>query len=119
MIRRPLIRGGGLAAAQAAGRGDAAAVLLDHWPRARRPVLPAIPLPADADPSEFDWGTLRGLDVFILVLPGADRLRVARLVGELQAVQPRRLIVLLRGTGRHRFARSVARGVEWVGEATA
>lgn len=114
--RRPLIRIRGLNAARKAGRAETVAVTLDFWPGAKRPALPAIPFPADADPAEFDWTPLAGVDVMLIVLRGADRTRVARAVAEIQAVVPRRLIVTTQD-GRYRFARSVERGVEWEGRA--
>ncbi len=93
-------------------KGRQAMVYLDCWPPENPPFGPALACPWDADPAGYDWRILAGLDVLAKVPTPCDGDRLRRLLVELIACKPRRLIVL-RSTAPHlQFIVSAARGVE-------
>lgn len=75
-------------------KGRQAMVYLDCWPPESPPFGPALACPWDADPTAYDWRILAGLDVLVKVPPPCDGDRLRRLLAELIACKPRRLIVL-------------------------
>lgn len=93
-------------------KGRQAMVYFDCWPPESPPFGPALACPWDADPSAYDWRILAGLDVLVKVPPPCDGDRLRRLLAELIACKPRRLIVLRNHAPHVQFIVSAARGVE-------
>ncbi len=93
-------------------KGRQAMVYLDAWPPKNPPFGPALACPWDSDPTAYDWRILAGLDVLVRVSAPCDGDRLRRLLAELVACKPRRLIVL-RSTAPHaEFIVSATRGLE-------
>lgn len=93
-------------------KGRQAMVFLDCWPPKNPPFGPALACPWDSDPEGYDWRALAGLDVLVKAPTPCDGDRLRRLLAELVACKPRRLIVL-RSTAPHaEFIVSAARGLE-------
>jgi hypothetical protein len=89
-------------------------VFLDHWPErpSENPTRPVVACPPDASPESFDWRPLAGLDIFVLMPESGDGDRLRRLLRELSAVKPRRLIVLRPEAPHAEFIVSVKHGQE-------
>lgn len=93
-------------------KGRQVSVWLDGWPPEHPAFGPAVACPEGDEPERFDWRILAGLDVLVKVPAPCDSARLRRLLAELVAVKPRRLIVL-RPTAPHaEFIVSAARGLE-------
>ena len=93
-------------------KGRQAMVYLDCWPPENPPFGPALACPWDADPAAYGWRILAGLDVQVGAPTPCDGDRLRRLLAELVACKPRRLIVL-RSTAPHaEFIVSATRGLE-------
>lgn len=86
-------------------------VWLDTWPE-KKPSTAAVVCPVDSEPDRFDWRILAGLDVLVKVQAHCDGDRLRRLLVELVAVKPRRLIVLRPNPPHAEFIISAARGLE-------
>jgi hypothetical protein len=93
-------------------RGRQASVYLDAWPPRPAPFGPALTCPEDAEPEALDWRILAALDVLVTVPAPCDGDRLRRLLAELVAVKPRRLIVLRSVAPHVEFIVTAARGVE-------
>lgn len=92
-------------------KGRQVMIYADCWPPSPAPFV-SLTLPWDAAPEAFDWRMVAGLDAFVKVPAPCDDDRLHRLLTELVACKPRRLIVL-QGTAPHaRFIVSAARGLE-------
>jgi hypothetical protein len=88
-----------------------ACVWLDCWPP-EKPSMAAVVCPRDEQPERFDWRPLAALDVLVKAPAPCNGNRLRRLLVELVAVKPRRLIVL-RSTPPHvEFIVSAAHGLE-------
>lgn len=92
-------------------KGRAACVWLDCWPP-KQPIMASVACPWDEEPERFDWRVLAALDVFVKVPAPCDGDRLRRLLVELVAVKPRRLIVLRPDPPHAEFIISAARGLE-------
>ncbi len=92
-------------------RGRQAVVFLDAWPP-KKPAMAAVVCPSDEQPERFDWRILAALDVLVKVPAPCDGDRLRRLLVELVAVKPRRLIVLRPTPPHAEFVISAARGLE-------
>lgn len=88
-----------------------ACVWLDGWPP-KNPSMAAVVCPRDEEPARFDWRILAGLDVLVKVPAPCDGDRLRRLLVELVAVKPRRLIVLRPTPPHAQFIISAASGLE-------
>jgi hypothetical protein len=93
-------------------KGRQAMVYLDCWPPQNPPFGPALACPGDAEPAAYDWRILAGLDVLLKVPTPCNGERLRRLLAELIACKPRRLIVLRNHAPHVQFIVSAARGVE-------
>jgi len=92
-------------------KGRQACVYLDAWPP-EKSTRAAVVCPRADEPERFDWRPLAALDVLVRVPTPCDGDRLRRLLVELVAVKPRRLIVL-RSTPPHvEFIVSAAHGLE-------
>lgn len=86
-------------------------VWLDCWPP-KQPSILSVVCPLDGDPERYDWRILAGLDVLVNVTHPCDGDRLSRLLVELVAVKPRRLIVLRPNPPHAEFIISAAHGLE-------
>lgn len=93
-------------------KGRQAVVYLDGWPPQPAAIGPAVVCPWDDEPESFDWRILAGLDVLVKVSSPCNGERLRRLLAELIACKPRRLIVLRSVAPHVEFIVSAARGVE-------
>ena len=93
-------------------KGRQAMIYLDCWPPEKTAFGPAVTCPFDDEPERFDWRIMAGLDVLLKAPTPCNGDRLRRLLAELIACKPRRLIVL-RSTAPHvEFVVSAGRGVE-------
>ena len=93
-------------------KGRQAMVYLDCWPPESPPFGPALACPWDAEPAAYDWRILAGLDVLVKAPTPCDGDRLRRLLAELIACKPRRLIVVRSVAPHVEFIVSAGRGVE-------
>jgi hypothetical protein len=75
-------------------------------------VWPGAGLPGGCGAQAYDWRILAGLDVLLKVPTPCNGERLRRLLAELIACKPRRLIVLRNHAPHVQFIVSAARGVE-------
>ena len=93
-------------------KGRQAMVYLDCWPPEKPAFGPAVVCPYGDNPERFDWRILAGLDVLLKVPTPCNGERLRRLLAELIACKPRRLIVVRSVAPHVEFIVSAARGVE-------
>lgn len=87
-------------------------VYFDAWPLRPARIVHAVVCPPEANPEDFDWRILAGLDVFVVVPHECHEGRLRRLLNELILCQLRRLILLRDRPPFSEFIISSGRGLE-------